>query len=271
MRSTYRKKNNMVLIAGLLIAVSLALTTYSAKNKNFVTTLNQFYIQLTAPVQKLNYGIGKRVTSAKDQYVNLISIKNERDELLKKVRNLELSNFQLYEYKLQNNRLKSLLRVKRKNKLTGITSVIIGYSNSEWSKFITIDRGETNNIEVGMPVISSKGAVGQVTAVSANTSRVQLITDPSSGVDALLQDDRTRVTVEGNGEDECELKYLTREEKIEIGEKIVTSGSDGVFPKGILIGHVATFDTDLSGMFKPAKVKPAVDFNKLEEVLVVTK
>jgi len=121
-----------------------------------------------------------------------------------------------------------------------------------------------------MPVIKGNALVGQVVVVSPNTSRVLLIIDHSSGVDSLIQSSRVRGVVEGLGRDVCELRYVPREEEVAIGDRIITSGVDGVYPKGLMVGLVSDVDKGAGSLFWSVKVKPAVNFSRLETVLIIT-
>jgi rod shape-determining protein MreC len=112
--------------------------------------------------------------------------------------------------------------------------------------------------------------VGQVIAVQADAARVLLVSDPTSGVDVLLQDSRARGVLEGAGDNVCELKFIPKDAQVKAGETIITSGMDGVFPKGIIVGRVMQTGQTPGGLFQAIEVRPAVDFAKLEEVLIVT-
>ena len=123
----------------------------------------------------------------------------------------------------------------------------------------------------GSAVIDGAGVVGQVITVSHNTSRVLLAIDRVSGIDALIQDNRARGIVEGNGSSNLEFRFVIDSEEVKIGDKVVTSGLDSVFPKGLILGIVSQSGISSGGMFKVIKVQPAVNFSKLEDVLVLLK
>jgi len=114
-----------------------------------------------------------------------------------------------------------------------------------------------------------KGIAGQVTDVSANYSKVLLIIDHNSAVDALVQNDRARGIIQGDAAGQCLFKYVLRKHDIKIGDIVVSSGLDGVFPKGLAVGYVSAVVKPKSGIFQEVTVIPYVDFEKLEEVLIV--
>jgi rod shape-determining protein MreC len=114
-----------------------------------------------------------------------------------------------------------------------------------------------------------KGIAGQVTEVSSHYSKVLLIIDPNSAVDALVQSDRARGIIKGDAAGRCLFKYVLRKNDIAVGDIVVSSGLDGVFPKGLAVGKVSSIFKPKAGIFQEVTVTPYVDFEKLEEVLVV--
>ena len=133
-----------------------------------------------------------------------------------------------------------------------------------------MNRGTSHGIRVGMAVVHPRGVVGQVVAVSPNFSHVLLLTDHSSGVDVMTQDSRARGVVEGIGADHCELRYVSKQTPVRVGDTVLTSGMDGVFPKGLLVGSVSKVAVETGTLLQNIEVKVAVDLDKLEEVLVVS-
>jgi rod shape-determining protein MreC len=118
-------------------------------------------------------------------------------------------------------------------------------------------------------VVQYHGLVGLVIAVSQYSAKVLLITDPSSGVDALVQQSRARGVIEGLGGTECTWRFVLREEPIKIGDRIITSGMDGVFPKGVVVGVVAQIDSERDSLFHSIVVEPSVNLSTLEEVYIL--
>jgi rod shape-determining protein MreC len=149
-----------------------------------------------------------------------------------------------------------------------VAAKVIGRSPSPWVKTIMIDKGTDNGLTRGLPVMVSEGIVGQVIAVSDRYSRVLLVTDRNSAVDALVQSSRARGIVKGNNTDECSFCYALRKDEIQAGEMIVSSGLDGVFSKGLRIGQVVDVKKESSELFQTILLKTCVDFDRLEEVLV---
>ena len=135
---------------------------------------------------------------------------------------------------------------------------------------ILIDIGKANGIEPGMPVVTERGLVGRVTDVYSNASRVLLITDSSSNVNTLLQNTRLRGILRGRAGQQPIMDYLPQDNKVLVGDIVVTSGEGGNFPAGIPVGQVVEVEQNDVEMFQRAVVRTTVDFDTLETVLVVT-
>jgi hypothetical protein len=120
-----------------------------------------------------------------------------------------------------------------------------------------------------MPVITESGVVGLVSGTTPGASKVLLVVDPQSRVDAYIERTRARGTVRGTSGHDCDFEYVLREENLEQGDVLLTSGMGTVYPKGLVVGRVASVDRKTSGLFLSAKIAPAVDFSRLEEVFVI--
>jgi rod shape-determining protein MreC len=136
---------------------------------------------------------------------------------------------------------------------------------------VIINKGKKHGLEKGMPVVVPDGVVGQVSVVSESYSRVILIVDRLSSVDAIVQKSRARGIIQGKSADTCLFNYALRKHDFSIGDVVITSGNDGVYPKGLRIGSITNNLKFSSGIFQDVEITPFVDFEKLEEVLVVLK
>jgi rod shape-determining protein MreC len=146
---------------------------------------------------------------------------------------------------------------------------VIGWDSSVLFKSIIIGRGENDGLKINMPVVNSKGVIGRTVSVSPNYTQVLLITDQNSAVDGLVQRSRCRGMLKGRGLSECSFDYVIKACDIETGDAIVTSGLGRAFPKGLYLGTVKKIKDSPDKLFKDVMVAPAVDFSKLEEVLVI--
>ena len=168
-------------------------------------------------------------------------------------------------------RLHELLQFKQTINQPVIAARAIARDPSGWFKSIIIDKGEKASLSLNMPVVNSRGVVGRIVSVSSHYAKVLLVIDQNSAVDCLVQRSRDRGMVKGFSAETCELGYVQKASDVEVGDEIVTSGLGGVFPKGLLIGRVLTVSEPPDELFKNISVKPAVDFSKLEEVLIILK
>ncbi len=146
---------------------------------------------------------------------------------------------------------------------------VTGVDPSGLFKSIIIDKGKSEGVSLDMAVISARGAVGRVVSVSPNYAKVLLVIDQNSAVDCYVQRSRERGMVKGFSEKECRLDYVPITADVVVEDVVVTSGLDGIFPKGIPIGRVSAIADSESGLFMNIHIKPVVSFSQIEEVLVV--
>jgi rod shape-determining protein MreC len=197
------------------------------------------------------------------------TILKENISLRERVDILTNENVQLKEVLKENERLNSLLSFKRKSPFRLVAARVIARDTSNLKASITIDKGLNDGIYLEMPVITPAGLVGWVRGVGSSTAQVMLITDVNSKVAALIQDTRLEGIIEGTGEKLCRLKFLEVEAEVKEGQLVVTSGLSLNFPKGLIIGRVEEVIYKKGQVQKIALVKPAVNFNRLEEVLCI--
>ena len=147
---------------------------------------------------------------------------------------------------------------------------MISRDPSAWYKTVILDKGKDDGVQKGFAVVIPEGVVGQVMEVSAHYSKVLLIIDPNSAVDTLVQRTRARGVIKGESSGRCVFKYVLRKYDIKVGDRVVSSGLDGVFPKGLPIGTVQRIESQPGDLFyKRIEVQPTVDIHKIEEVLIV--
>ncbi len=201
--------------------------------------------------------------------MDLVNIRKENIKLKEDISKLRAEKFDLVEAKIQNERLKKLLNFKQIPSYPIVSANVIGGSPSLLrSEVIVVDRGSSDGISQGMPVASSEGIVGKVLTVGGKSSEVLLLTDPMSAIDAFVHRTRVRGIVKGNGSG-CTMEYIEQNSDISVGDKVISSGKEGFFPKGVIIGTVNEIDT--KGSFLSATVSPYVNLESLEEVVIILK
>lgn len=261
----------MVIIVGVivLVAVNVMVLAVTGKNKKRPGALSRFAIIVTAPVQKMITTGFKTTKNVWVHYFSLVSASKENDQLR---RSLDLSNEKnnrFLEIELENERLRSLLGFQKKIKGDMIVAEVVAKDPSSWSKTIIVDKGFSHGVQKGMPVVIPDGIVGLVIEVSSNYSKILLMIDPNSAVDALVQKTRARGIVKGGEAGKCLFKYVLRKHDISAGDAVVSSGLDGVFPKGLRVGRISEIVKLTAGIFQEVAVTPYVDFETLEEVLIL--
>jgi rod shape-determining protein MreC len=260
-------------VAGLsfgLLCCSLLLTAYSSRHPSFARSGATVLFEVVAPIHAAVDFAQDSVRSVWNRYVALIGVSEENQALQARLVELDSERGMLQEYKNENQRLRTLLDLGSVSQLKGVAAHVIGDEPSGWGHGVVINKGSSLGIGVGMAVVHPRGVVGQVVAVSPNFAHVLLLTDHSSGVDVMTQDERVRGIVEGVGAEDCELKYVSKQTPVRVGDAVITSGMDGVFPKGVLVGTVTKVAIETGTLLQNVEVKVAVDIDKLEEVLVVT-
>jgi rod shape-determining protein MreC len=263
------RRNRVVLTSGSLLLISLLLLSSGSRARRRLDPLTGVVLETMRPLQAA-VGVGlDAVSRAWRTYVVLVGIKQENERLRRRVLELEQQAVRLAEVEQTDKRLGELLRFRSTLEGDVLAARIIGRDPLPWFSTITLDTGHADGVRNGMAVISHFGVVGQTMTTSAHSARVLLITDHNSGVDAVVQRSRARGIVEGALDGGCVMKYLKRGEDVEVGDRVVTSGLDGIFPKGIVIGTVTHVARGNRGLLQLADVQPSVPLDRIEEVLVV--
>jgi len=174
------------------------------------------------------------------------------------------------ELRQESQRLRRLLEFVEESPWQTVAARVIAEDASSWFRTIEIDRGYEDGMSEGLPVVTAAGLVGRVVRTTEHSSRVLLITDASSAVAVLVQDQRIRGVCRGQG-GALALDFALLQDEIQVGDGVVTSGLGGVFPKGLVVGYVRAVQREQFGLFQTVEVEPAVDFGGLEEVLILLK
>lgn len=263
------RRNRVLLSSSFFLLCSLALLSVNARHPGRVDPLGRAFLEIMAPLQRVVAVLGGRAAMLWDGYVALVGVERENHQLRTRLHGLEERATRHRELELMNRRLKRLLALQRRLPTAGIAAEVVGRDASVWFQSLTLDKGELDGITPGMPVVAPEGVVGMISSTSPHAARVLLLTDPNSGVDVLLQRTRVRGIVSGQLEQGAILKYVKRAEDVQVGDRVITSGLDGVFPKGLPVGHVTRVSRKDRGLFLYAEITPSADASRLEEVLVV--
>lgn len=262
------RKYRSIAVAITLLIVSLSILTYSAARLYETGLLRKAVLEIAAPVKDaINLSL-KSLSDLWSRYLFLVGIEDENRRLQHEnaVLNELLNSYR--EAHLEGLRLQKLLEVKNGLHHRAVAARVIDNDRTSLFKTLLINKGTTEGLRVGLPVLADQGVVGRIIETSWHASRVLLLIDENSNIDALIQRSRAQGILQGAGSDGCNLKYILRAENVQIGDVVLTSGMAGVFPKGLLLGAVTGTSVQEGSLFQRIEVRSAVDFGKLEEVLV---
>lgn len=257
----------IIVFVGLLVA----LITYSLNlsRSHQANMLERGVNGALAPMQQQATRSGGFFGQIWHDYIALVNLKQENSRLTGEVKQLNSALAAAGEALRENERLARLLDLRKTIKEPTVAAMVIGEDVTPWFRSLTLDRGSESGIREGMPVLAADGVVGQTVKVTANSSRVLLLTDHASGIAAMIQRSRARGVVKGRGDNLCSLEFAMRGEDVQVGDQVVSSGIGGIFAKGLPIGEVTMVKKGEYGIFQTVTIRPTVSTAHLEEVLVV--
>jgi rod shape-determining protein MreC len=267
------KRYRELILVAVLLLVPLGVFFAHAKRPAERSRLDRAVVWLARPIERT---IGWTVTGALNAWRGYVALRGAHEraaDLSRRVRDLELERQQLLASRSEAERLARLLSFAELSperryvgaRVIGIRLGTVG------RQLLTLDRGSDHGIAPMMPVVIAEGVVGRIHAVSSATADVLVLTDLNSSIAVRVERTRARANVRGLGKpDVCRLDYALRTEDMIEGDALVTSGTDGVFPRGLPVGKVTQLERRAHGLFQDARVVPAVDVTRLEEVLVLT-
>lgn len=258
-----------IIIPILIFLLALSLISANLHSRENMSFFESLVVGITSPVQKAVWGIIGGVGSLWRGYFYLVGLEQENQALKRELQELKLQMNRYREADLANERLRALLNFKKSIATPLLPAQLVAFDPSGWFQTILIDKGRNDGVVQDMAVVSSEGLVGRIIGVGNHHAKVLLILDGNSAVDAYIQRSRARGVLVGLGLELCLLKYVQRNEDVQVGDQVISSGMGGVFPKGLLVGTVQEVVRGSSGLFQRVEVEPAVNFSRLEEVLVV--
>ena len=258
---------------GLLLAVllvSLLLLTIQTRGGGTGRASELVTVAVT-PVQGLLVRIHRSALDFWANYVEWKSVRRENTVLREENEHLRVQALQAGETREENVRLRRLLVLRDRLPLATVSGEVIGREAGGWVRSLTVNRGRGDGIAQQTPVIVPDGLVGRVVQVHRAAAVVQLLNDPASTVGAVVQRTRTAGLVEGDAGGTVRFKFMARDgASVTLGDLVVTSGLGTTFPKGLPVGRVVKVEDKGSALFHFAVLAPAVDFSRVEEVLLVT-
>lgn len=264
------RKYQIPLSCCFCIVLSLYIMTAAARGQLKNDPIGPLLLWLIRPLQIVAHSTTSWIKGLRESHLTAAGYKAENERLRKRVLELEMERNRFLEAEATNQQLRHLLDFRSHLPAAGITASIIANSASNWFQSCSIDKGTADGVRKGMSVVTPLGVVGRVVEVAARSAKVLLLTDPNSGIDVMVQRTRARGIVSGSLENGTVLKYIKRTEDVQVGDRLITSGLDGVFLKGLMVGTVTKVRKESLGLFQVIEVMPAVSLARTEIVLVVS-
>jgi rod shape-determining protein MreC len=274
MESVFGRYRNLVVLVGVLFVqiLGLAVQVRRARTQDSEPTrlIRVWAVGAVTPLEKLLSWAQTSSGNVWHNYFYLRGVRAENRELKHEIEQMRIERARITQDADQAHRLQALLGFKEQFISQTVAAQVIGGTGSELSRSVYIDKGERDGIKPDMAVLTRDGIVGKVLHVYRSTSLVLLIDDQTSGVGSILEKSRLQGILRGTSSGEVVLEKVMSDETVPEGEQVLTSGGDGIFPKGLPVGTVTKVKTG-SDLFLNIHVRPAADLSRLEEVLVVTK
>ncbi len=268
----------------LLLVLGLLLLVFH--ESGYLTPVENVLHYVLDPLQRAFSSVVEATGGLFETVREVRELRSEVEELQVQVDALTVENVRLREYEAGVEQYRALLNFVSEYPISAYLGAdvigreacdtfpcgeVVGTEPNPYLRYVTINVGARQEVEVGMPVVSSgAGLVGRVAQVGPRTAKVQLLTDPDSAVAALLQTSRVTGLVVGRPDGVLRMEYIPQEESINVGEIVLTSGLGGFVPKGLVVGQVTEVQQVDYALFQTAIVRPVVDFSRLELVLVIT-
>ncbi|ATB37562.1 rod shape-determining protein MreC [Cystobacter fuscus] len=268
MLSLLKRYRTLLIVSALLLYPFGAFLTTGGRRGREPNAVDRLVIGLTAPVQRGLVGLIDGVKAVVFGYIDLREVRQENEQLRAENLQLRASVHALGETRMENERLRGLLAYAEASPGPDIPARVIGVNPVAKLLSVRINRGESDGVFRGMSVVTPDGIVGQVVRTTGGWADVALVTDAQSRVAAQVQRSRARGTAAGAGKGPLQLENMLRIEDVQEGDLIITSGTDGVYPPGLVVGKVTHLEKTEHGMFLGGDIVPAVDTTRLEEVLV---
>jgi rod shape-determining protein MreC len=269
----YRRFRDAAICVALL-ATPFFFLNANLKNPTNINAIDRALLQVSAPIQYVATQLAVGASGIIGQYVYLVDVRTANQQLRSEIKRLREANFKLSGADQENRRLRKLLLLRDKSEGSTMSAQVIGKEVSGFFRVmrIRLDRGERDWVKTGMPVLDADGLVGQIRRTWGRYSDVLLTADKTSAIDVVVRRSGARGILKGTGGDQyyaCQLEYLSREDQVNVGDLVVTSGLGHRFPGNIPVGNISKVVKHEFGLYQEAEVTPAVNFSRVEEVLIM--
>jgi rod shape-determining protein MreC len=262
-------------ICVVLLALPFFFLRANLRDPAHTNALDRVLLQASAPLQYVATQLALSVSGVFQEYVYLVDVKRDNERLRADNSRLREANYKLSGQAAENRRLRRLLQLRDQMRGSLLSAQVIGKDVSNFFRVmrVRLDRGERDRVRPGMPVLTADGLVGEVRRATGRDAEVLLTADETSAIDVVIQRTGARGMLKGLGAEDsyvCRIEYLAREDDVQVGDLVVTSGLGKRFPAHILVGRIAKVSKQDFGLYQEALVEPAVDFSRLDEVLIMT-
>jgi rod shape-determining protein MreC len=259
---------------GILLLTNLVIMAVDARDNTTRQRMLRVWVQaLASPAQRISSGASGAGTNLVSQIVNFRSTATENERLKQDLASAQLELRNARQATAENERLKGLLNLKEQTGYDQVTARVIARDSSIWFKTITIDKGSSSGVALNMPVVTGGGVVGRVIALSPWTAQVMMITDEKAAAGAIvgqLGGSGALGSVRGLGTTGLiEMSYVSGLQKVEVGDFILTTGQDGIYPPGLSVGEVVQVKSGTATQPHQILIKPGAKLDQLDEVAVL--
>jgi len=272
MGETRRRISTTLLVVGIVAATVVILVVDRRASEDGGRDLPAWVgalMDVAAPVQRMARAPIEALRGTFSRYVALVDTQAENERLWQRIYELEEESLQLREALVASGRLQRIAEMRERYEIPMLPAELVGADGSPWFRSVLVDRGRAHGIRSGMPVLSEQGLVGLVTATSSRSAKATLVLDRQTAIDGVVQRSRARGIVRGKGANELVFEFVARGSDVQAGDEVLTSGLDGVYPKGLRIGTVREVAEPGSQLLQQASVQPSVDFGRLEQVFIM--
>jgi rod shape-determining protein MreC len=273
-----RQYKNALFLIAILLAQAIALAVQVRRPLDAakpdgpsVRLIRMWAMTAVTPVERVTHAIGSGAGHGWSDYIDLRHVRQQNKDLQQQLTRVRIEEAAISEDALEGRRLQAMLGFRESYVGSTVAAEVIGASGSEQTHMLTIDKGSRDGLRPDMAVITKDGVVGKLRDVFPATSEVLEINDPSSGAGVVLATTRIRAILRGTLGGRVQIGNLTADSRIQPGEQVLTSGGDQVYPRGLPVGVVESIAPDPDHQpYTAIRVRPAVDLDRVEEVLVIT-
>ncbi len=259
-------KKKLFLFVVFVLLIFILLTYQSIKGKSHFLDFPLYPLKI---LEKGSSAFVKYIKNIFKTYILIVGKEGENKRLLERINKFEKEKNRYIEIKLENARLRKIMQLTSERPDYITTAEVFARDPTNWFQMLWINKGTNDGIAKDMVVVTPVGPVGRVFRVFSDEANIILITDVNSSVAVRLQSSRVEGILEGRGVNSCYMKYVSKEIDVKVGERVITSGLEGIYPGGLLIGYVTNVKKEGEEVFQLIEVTPAQDLNTVEEVAIL--